>query len=251
MSQDISNNEALSVKEDQTIDGLDKDSSFAHAKGVSGLEELLAYFSPALVARTKQSFAGQDPAHDWAHNVRVMLVAERIGQEEQADMKILRYAALLHDIGRAEERRTGECHAEISARWAAEWLESEPAFTQLDAKEEAEQIKAIQQAILTHRFRKNNPPTTLEERILFDSDKLDSIGAIGIGRAFAYSGLIKQSIQLLPGEEGHTPTGEFQVKLVKLKDRLYTHTAKRLAEERHQFMVDFYKRFELEILGLV
>lgn len=214
------------------------------------LEQLLSHFPPSLVQKTKQAFEGQDPAHDWAHNVRVMLLAERIGQEEGADMDILRYAALLHDIGRAEERRTGECHAEISARWAGEWLQSSDALKQMQGVAKEQAIKKIQQAILTHRFRKNNPPTTLEEQILFDSDKLDSIGAIGIGRAFAYSGVIKQSIQLLQGEEGHTPTGEFNVKLIKLKDRLFTKTAKQLAEERHRFMVEFYQRYEQEIWGL-
>jgi uncharacterized protein len=214
------------------------------------IQNVLSYFPARLVERTKRAFDGQDPAHDWSHNLRVLLLAERIGQVEGADMVILRYAALLHDIGRAEERRTGECHAEISARWSKDWLLEEGVFEELPEEQRETKLKKIQQGIISHRFRKDAPPSTLEEKILFDSDKLDSIGAIGIGRAFTYSGVINQSIQLLEGEEGHTPLGEFEVKLVKLTDRLYTQTAKEIAAERHQFMVQFFDRLKDEYRGV-
>jgi uncharacterized protein len=213
--------------------------------------EVLSQFTPSLIQRAKKAFDGQDPAHDWAHNLRVLVMAERIGQEEGADMEILRYATLLHDIGRAEERRTGECHAEISARWSKDWLLEEGLFANLSDEHRERKLVTIQKAIISHRFRKDAPPTTLEEKILFDSDKLDSIGAIGVGRAFTYSGVINQSIQLIEGEEGHTPLGEFEVKLVKLKDRLYTETARHIAEERHQFMVQFFQRLQDEFKGIL
>jgi uncharacterized protein len=213
--------------------------------------EVLSQFTPSLIQRAKKAFDGQDPAHDWAHNLRVLVMAERIGQEEGADMEILRYATLLHDIGRAEERRTGECHAEISARWSKDWLLEEGLFANLSDEHRERKLVTIQKAIISHRFRKDAPPTTLEEKILFDSDKLDSIGAIGVGRAFTYSGVINQSIQLIEGEEGHTPLGEFEVKLVKLKDRLYTETARHVAEERHQFMVQFFQRLQDEFKGIL
>ncbi|WP_202079232.1 HD domain-containing protein [Caldalkalibacillus salinus] len=212
------------------------------------VDDVLSHFSSSLIERTKRAFDGQDPAHDWAHNLRVLLLAERIGQEEQADMTLLRYATLLHDIGRAEERRTGECHAEISARWAVQWLEEEGISATL-SEHGHDKLDAIQRAIRAHRFRKDQPPTTLEEKILFDSDKLDSIGAIGVARAFVYSGVINQSIQRFGEEEGHTPLQEFEFKLRKLKDRLYTRTARQIAEERHQFMVQFFERYEKELLG--
>lgn len=193
-----------------------------------------------LVERAKAYFAGQDPAHDWYHNLRVMALCERIGREEGADMTVLRLAALLHDIGRAEERRTGECHAEISARECEPLLREENYDDQL--------IAAVKKAILTHRFRKNNPPTTLEEKILFDADKIDSIGAIGVVRAFAYSGYIGQPIQSDDPAQ-HTPAREYEKKLIFLKDRMITPTARLIAEERHRFMVTFFGRWEAELRG--
>lgn len=200
----------------------------------------LAALPNRLVEKARIYFDGQDPAHDWYHNLRVMALCERIGREEGADMKLLRLAALLHDIGRAEERRTGECHAEISARESVGLLQEEGfehAF-----------IAMVQKAIITHRFRKQNPPDTLEEKILFDADKLDSIGAVGVARAFAFSGVIGQPLQSDDAEQ-HTPLQEFEQKLVSCKDRMFTSTAKQLAEERHRFMVEFFAEWEREASG--
>lgn len=201
---------------------------------------ILEALPQGLVEKAKAYFNGQDPAHDWTHNLRVMALCERIGREEGADMQILRLAALLHDIGRAEERRTKICHAEISAREAVPLLRAEGCEDSLIAK--------VQQAILTHRFRKQNPPSTLEEKILFDADKLDSIGAIGVARAFAYSGVIGQPLQSDDPEQ-HTPAKEFAHKLSKCKEMLMTKTARKIAEERHSFMVSFFERWENELRG--
>jgi uncharacterized protein len=194
-----------------------------------------------LVQKAQRYFDGQDPAHDWQHNLRVMSLCERIGREEGADMLVLRLAALLHDIGRAEELRTKQCHAEISAREACVLLRAEGYAEEL--------ITVVQKAILTHRFRRQNPPTTLEEQILFDADKLDSIGAIGVARAFAYSGVIRQPIHSDDPDQ-HTPAREFAIKLSRCKDKLMTATAKRIAEERHRFMVQFFEQWEKELRGV-
>ncbi len=202
---------------------------------------VLAALPVQLVEKAKRYFDGQDPAHDWQHNLRVMSLCERIGREEGADMQILRFAALLHDIGRAEELRTKMCHAEISAREAEKLLQAEGYSAEL--------IAAVQKAILTHRFRKQNPPTTLEERILFDADKLDSIGAIGVARAFAYSGVIGQPIHTDDPQQ-HTPAKEFATKLSRCKEMLMTSTARQIAEERHRFMVEFFAQWERELQGV-
>lgn len=211
------------------------------ANGIDYTALILAALPDRLVKKARACFDGQDPAHDWYHNLRVMSLCERIGREEGADMELLRLAALLHDIGRAEERRTGECHAEISAREAAGLLKTEGYGEELIAK--------VQKAIITHRFRKNNPPVTLEEKILFDADKLDSIGAVGVARAFAYSGVIGQPLQTeLP--EQHTPLKEFEQKLVFCKERMFTRTAKQIAMERHRFMEEFFAQWQREASGI-
>lgn len=203
--------------------------------------EAVSSLPQRLVLSAKSLFDGQDPAHDWQHNLRVMAMCERIGREEGAEMTILRLAALLHDIGRAEERRTGECHAEISARLAEALLREEGLAEDLIAR--------VQRVILTHRYRKERPPVTLEEQILFDADKLDSIGAIGVARAFVYSGVIGQPIQS-ENPEQHTPAKEYEWKLQRIKDRLFTSTARQIAEERHRFMAQFFEQWELEVQGI-
>ncbi|WP_039960301.1 HD domain-containing protein [Brevibacillus sp. BC25] len=204
------------------------------------VKDSLAALPAELVAEAQKRFDGQDPAHDWQHNLRVMAMCERIGREEGADMEVLRLAALLHDIGRAEERQTGECHAEISARLAGEWL-SERSMTEAF-------ISRVQSAILAHRFRKNRPPHTLEEKVLFDADKLDSIGAIGVARVFAYTGVIGQPIQSDDPNQ-HTPYKEYTWKLQRIKDKLFTTTAQKIAEDRHRFMKTFFEQWEWEVTG--
>ncbi|WP_400162361.1 HD domain-containing protein [Brevibacillus sp. TJ4] len=201
----------------------------------------LSHLSTRLVEEAKRHFHGQDAAHDWQHNMRVIGMCERIGREEGADMTVLRLSALLHDIGRAQERRTGECHAEISARLAADMLRAE-------GVEEA-QIASIQHAILAHRFRKDYPPHSLEAQILYDADKLDSIGAIGVARAFAFSGVIGQPIHSDDPDQ-HTPYREYQTKLKRISEALFTDEARRIAAERHRVMADFFDQWREELRGV-
>jgi uncharacterized protein len=119
---------------------------------------------------------------------------------------------------------------------------------------------AVAHAIESHRFRAGPTPQTLEAQVLFDADKLDAIGAIGIARAFAFG---EHRGQKLWGEvppdyvdqpagadpREHTAVHEFHVKLSKIKDRLFTPTGKRLAEERHAFMVAYYEQLDREVRG--
>ena len=182
-----------------------------------------------------------DSAHDFDHVLRVLANAQHIGATEDANMDILRTAVLLHDIARANQYRTGKDHAAEGARLAREILE--------EAGQPDAFIEAVCHAIAAHRFRVNNPPKTLEAKILYDADKLDSIGAVGIARAFAFGGYKNRPLWREDGDDVHTTLQEFRVKLVKVKDTLFTHTARQIAQERHIYMVGFFEQMAAEVAG--
>ena len=204
------------------------------------------------VEEARQYYGENDSAHGFEHVLRVAAVAERIALAEGANLEIVRTAALLHDVGRADEERTGESHAEIGARRAREILAGRP----------TDFVEAVAEAIANHRFRGNGRPASLEARVLFDADKLDAIGAIGVARAYAVGGRANQRLwSPLHDEHGvaansgfgsddnHTPVVEFNFKLRRLKDRMFTDAGRALALERHDFMVAFFERLEREARG--
>ena len=194
-----------------------------------------------------------DSVHDFDHILRVLALAERLARMENADPEIVRTAALLHDWGRAEERKTGRNHAEIAAERARDFLRARGA--------EPDFVEAVVHAIAAHRFRRPPEPQTPEARVLFDADKLDAIGAIGIARAYAYAGATGQRLWAPLAEveasgrraedeyADHTPVHEFVVKLGRIRERLYTASGRAIAEERHRFMVAFFRRLEAEVRG--
>jgi uncharacterized protein len=198
-----------------------------------------------------------DPVHDFDHVLRVYRMAERIAQAEGADLEIVRAAALLHD---AQGSAPGEDHQEDrashhhqSADFGRQILEAEgwP----------AERIELVLHCIRAHRFRdQSEPPHTLEAKILFDADKLDVLGAIGAARTIAYAVLDGQPVYAEPSErfrttwerepgEPHSSYHEFLFKLSKVKDRMFTPTARQLAEARHQYLTEFYLQLAAEMCG--
>ncbi len=192
-----------------------------------------------------------ESAHDFDHVLRVLALAERLARAEGADIEIVRTAALLHDIARVDEDTTGGDHAQMAAERAREIL--------LTRGMSPDRADAVAHAIAAHRFRGSTPPQTLEAKILFDADKLDSIGAIGVARAYQVSGALNQRLwsQVSPDamatrdqrNSDHSAYAEFVVKLSKVKDRLFTSNAHKIAEERHAYMADFFARLEREIKG--
>ena len=123
-------------------------------------------------------------------------------------------------------------------------------------------MEAVVHAIAAHRFRTGPEPATCEAKALFDADKLDAIGAVGVARAFAYGGAHGQRLWApidtvnvarwaAEGDHAqeHTPVHEFVVKLSRLKGRLFTSTGRLIAEERHAYMVGFFERFDAEVRG--
>lgn len=207
------------------------------------------------VEEARALYAENDPAHGFDHVLRVLALAERIAQAEGADLEIVHAAALLHDVGREEEARTGRCHAQLSAARAREVLRGHP----------PERVEAVAEAIAAHRFREGTPPRTLEAQVLYDADKLDAIGAVGVARAYVCAGIYGQRIwgevpagyADRPPEAGqgdgrdaaHTPVHEFAFKLARLRETLFTPTGRRIAEERHRFMAAFFQRLEQEVRG--
>ena len=195
--------------------------------------------------------AAADSAHDFDHVLRVLHMAEKIAQAEGADIEIVRAAALLHDIGLEEGRASHETSAAHRARDILRTHGYSETFG-----------KAVAEAIESHRFRSGPKPQTLEAQVLFDADKLDAIGAIGVARAFAFGAHRGQRLwaEVPPGyadrmdgteadPREHTAVHEFQVKLSKIKDRMFTATGKRLAAERHAYMVAFYAQLAEEVKG--
>ncbi|HRX63885.1 MAG TPA: HD domain-containing protein [Candidatus Absconditabacterales bacterium] len=192
-------------------------------------------------------------SHDLDHTMRVHYLCKHIGQKEGANIEILEIASLLHDIGRPKQSETkGKiCHAEYGAKLAKEILDE---FGLGEDK-----INEIVHCIQTHRFRKNNEPKSLEAKVLFDADKIDSIGAVGIGRAFMYANEVgaklhnDKHVDLLKTEEysiDDTAYREYIVKLSKIKDRMFTKTGKKLAEQRHHRMNKFFENIIEETRGL-
>lgn len=193
------------------------------------------------------------PSHDFSHIERVFKLSLKIGSQEKANLRILGIAALFHDLARAEKAGTmGEkCHAIVSAELAGEILKK---------YEEPAKIKAICECILTHRYRAGNLPQTMEAKCLFDADKLDSLGAVGVARAYLWLGERGGTVYVSREQwektdfqsnrpEDDSLQREWFIKLRHLQDKLYTSTAKEMAVKRSEIMKNFLATLEREIIG--
>lgn len=184
-----------------------------------------------------------DSAHDREHVYRVLYHALEIAKTlTDVDYDVLIAACLLHDIGRKEQfENPSLCHAAVGGEKAFAFL-TEHGF-------DTEYAKQVKHCIQTHRYRENNQPQTLEAQILFDADKLDATGAMGIARTLIYKGIVSEPLySLLPdgtvsdGKNDDAPSffQEYKYKLEHIYDRFYTEKAASLAEERRYAAGDFY-----------
>lgn len=199
----------------------------------------------------RNHFADAKYSHDWEHTERVYRLCMHIGRVEGADLEVLAIAALLHDIGRAiqDTSRGTLCHAEQGARIAEEILEKH--IMPLEKKEN------IIHCIVSHRYRNSHHPQSLEAKVLFDADKLDAIGAVGIARAYLFAGEVGavlhnpdlDPLMAKPYSRDDTGYREYMVKLSKIKDRMLTPEGRYMAQERHAFMEEFFSRFLKEFEG--
>ncbi|MFC0188730.1 HD domain-containing protein [Fictibacillus aquaticus] len=199
----------------------------------------------------RRKLGNESSGHDWYHIHRVRQLALKIAEQEGADVFICELAALLHDI--ADEKIAGSEEAGLAE--VSDWLRT--------IKLEAQVADAVLHIIQNMSYKGGHAgeALSLEGRVVQDADRLDAIGAIGIGRTFAYSGAKGQLMfdpeipvrEEMTKEEYRngksTAINHFYEKLLKLKSGINTPYANKLAEERHQFMEDFLQRFSLEWEG--
>ncbi len=202
----------------------------------------------------KNRLSGEGSGHDWWHVYRVWQTARTIAEHEpNADKLLVELAALLHDIA---DWKFTDGDIEAGPKAARAWLESQKA----DEKD----IKHIEDIIRDTSFKGakvNIALKTIEAKIVFDADKLDAIGAIGIARTFAYGGHTRHPIYepdqkptmhetFEDYQKGQTHTiNHFYEKLLLLKDLMQTKTGKKMAQHRHEFMEEYLKEFYKEWEG--
>jgi len=198
----------------------------------------------------REALEGEASGHDWWHIYRVLQLAKHIGEKEGVNMFVVELAALLHDI--ADFKFHGG-DATAGPRVAGEWLQS------LNVDEEV--INHVKDIILNLSYKGakvENKIKTKEGFVVQDADRLDAIGAMGVARTFAYGGhkghsmhdpnikvKIHESFEEYKNHKG-TTINHFYEKLLLLKDKMNTETAKQIAEERHKYMEEFLDRFYQE-----
>jgi len=189
-------------------------------------------------------------SHGFDHTERVYTLAVKIAKDEKADLEIVQAAALLHDVGRfKEELDESVCHAEESAKMAPEILKS--------INFPKDKTDAVLHCIKVHRYSKGLKAETKEAEIVQDADRLDALGAICIARIFLRGGAKKLPLhdpKIKPDEvyksKTKTAFNHFYEKILKLKPETFkTKTAKKIAEERYKYTVDFIERFKKEWNG--
>lgn len=208
------------------------------------------------VAFVKETLQGAEGGHDWFHIQRVFNNTILIAKDEKVDVLTVSLAALLHDIADAKFHNGDET---VGPKMAFEFLSS--------IAVEEKVIQHVKRIIENISFKNSLDKkgsksfTSKELEVVQDADRLDALGAIGIARTFNYGGFknrelynpdIPPRLHLTKEEykKSSTPTiNHFYEKLLLLKDKMNTETGKRLAEKRHQFLLDYLEQFYAEWNG--
>lgn len=201
----------------------------------------------------KNSLKNAEGGHDWFHIQRVLLNARHIAQGENADMLVVELGALLHDIADYKFHNGDES---VGPKVAEDFLKAENV-----SEEVREHVKKIIQNISFKGGNTEQKFSSKELDIVQDADRLDAIGAIGIARTFNYGGFkgralydpeIDPNLNMTKEEykDSNAPTiNHFYEKLLLLKDRMNTETGRRIAADRHAFMVEYLTQFFAEWNG--
>jgi uncharacterized protein len=203
----------------------------------------------------KEKLEGAEAGHDWFHIERVWKLSKKIAEKEGGNLEVIELSALLHDIADPKFHNGDET---LALKISKDFLE--------EIHVEGELIEQVLFVIKNISFKNRaeapeNPP--LELQIVQDADRLDAIGAIGIARTFNFGGFknnlmyhpeIKPNLGMNKEEykkSNGTTINHFYEKLLLLKDLMNTETAKRIASERHDFMLqfldEFYKEWNVEL----
>jgi uncharacterized protein len=198
----------------------------------------------------RDKFSKQEGSHDWFHIDRVRRTALYLQSIEGGSAECIELAALLHDYS---DHKYNGGDFDSGSREVLQLLRSLGASADL-----AQQVAQIVSVVSYKGAHVPDSMTSLEGQIVRDADRLDAIGAIGIARAFSYGGskgralydpniapTLHQSKEAYAQDKGHT-INHFYEKLLLLKDRMETPTAKKLAAQRHAVMEQFIVQFRQE-----
>lgn len=202
----------------------------------------------------KELFLGESTGHDWWHIYRVWQMSLRIGQKEGGDLFVIQLGALLHDIA---DFKFHNGDLTVGLRVARVWLEEQKVNEVI--------INQVCYIVKNVSFKGANVANTmkgLEGKVVQDADRIDALGAIGIARTFAYNSKTGNPLydpELKPHlhdsfEEyknaRSTAINHFYEKILLIKDKLNTPTARKIAEHRHtfleQYLEEFFKEWEAE-----
>lgn len=196
-----------------------------------------------------KAYSEEGGSHEFSHTERVYNNALTISKDENADLEIVKAAALLHDVAREkEDSGKCECHAKEGSIMAEKILE-EMNFPK-------DKISKVAYAIKIHRHSTGITPETIEAAILQDADRLDALGAITIGRMFSTGGKIGIPLHDPKIKNGtvngysNTTINGFNSKILKITPETFkTKKAKEIAKGRYKFVQDFLERFIKEWNG--
>ena len=202
----------------------------------------------------KTTLKDAEGGHDWFHIERVYNNALLISKGETVDELVVALGALLHDIA---DSKFNDGDDTIGPKIAGAFLMKQNVSTKVINHV----IKIIENVSFSSNIDNASAFKSKELEVIQDADRLDALGAIGIARTFNYGGFknralynpdIKPNLNLTKDEykKSTAPTiNHFYEKLLLLKDKMNTKTGRKIAEERHNYMVDFLKQFYAEWHG--
>lgn len=198
----------------------------------------------------KEKLEGAEAGHDWFHIERVWKLSKKIAQSEDCNLNVVELSALLHDIADPKFHNGDET---LALKISRKFLE-----TQNVEEETIQQVLFIIQNISFKNRGEAPQNLPIELKVVQDADRIDAIGAIGVARTFNFGGFknnmmyhpdIQPKLNMSKEEykkSNGTTVNHFYEKLLLLKDLMNTNEGKKIAEERHQFMLTFLDQFMKE-----